>query len=98
MSQLDFTINRWANEVLRIMPAPTSALQEAALSDLYYIEESGLFNSKNARPIVVKGLLLHTMAETISEGIINCLVVTSSFEANVKLTRIHENIFSRTFN
>lgn len=37
------------------------------------------------------------MAEAISEGIINCLIVTSSAEANVQLTRIHEHLFARTF-
>jgi hypothetical protein len=35
------------------------------------------------------------MAECISDGIINCLIVTSSAEANVQLTRIHEHLFAR---
>jgi len=35
------------------------------------------------------------MAETISEGVINCLIVTNSTEANIQLTRIHEHIFAR---
>jgi hypothetical protein len=39
--------------------------------------------------------LRHAMAETISEGIINCLIITNSSDANVQLTRIHEHIFAR---
>ena len=37
------------------------------------------------------------MSETISEGIINCLIVTNSSEANVQLTRIHEHLFAREY-
>lgn len=43
----------------------------------------------------VQCLLRHAMSETISEGIINCLIVTNSSEANIQLTRIHEHIFAR---
>lgn len=43
----------------------------------------------------VQCLLRHAMSETISEGFINCLIVTNSPEANVQLTRIHEHIFAR---
>ena len=39
--------------------------------------------------------LRHAMAEGISEGIINCLIITNSSEANVQLARIHEHIFAR---
>ena len=46
--------------------------------------------------MMVQSLLRHAMAEAISEGIINCLIVTSSAEANVQLTRIHEHLFART--
>ena len=45
--------------------------------------------------MMVQSLLRHAMAEAISEGIINCLIVTSSAEANVQLTRIHEHLFAR---
>lgn len=45
--------------------------------------------------MLVQNLLRHAIAETISEGIINCLIVTSSSEANIQLTRIHEHLFSR---
>ena len=39
--------------------------------------------------------LRHALAETISEGIINCLIITNSSEANIQLTRLHEHIFAR---
>lgn len=45
--------------------------------------------------MMVQSLLRHAMAEAISEGFINCLIVTSSAEANIQLTRIHEHIFAR---
>lgn len=45
--------------------------------------------------MLVQSLLRHTMAETISDGVVNCLIVTSSSEANVQLTRIHEHLFAR---
>lgn len=35
------------------------------------------------------------MSDTICEGLVNCLVVTNSNEANIQLTRIHEHIFAR---
>ncbi|KAG8798044.1 hypothetical protein FRC16_008137 [Serendipita sp. 398] len=35
------------------------------------------------------------MSDAISEGIINCLIVTNSSEANVQLTRIHGHLFAR---
>lgn len=92
-SQLERTINRWASEVLRIAPAPAAALQEAALADLTGAGESALFT--DVRPMMVQSLLRHAMAEAISEGIVNCLIVTSSAEANVQLTRIHEHLFAR---
>ena len=43
----------------------------------------------------VQNLLRHAISQAISEGIVNCLIVTNSQEANVQLTRIHEQIFSR---
>jgi len=45
--------------------------------------------------MIVQNLLRHAMAETISEGFVNCLIVTSSSEANDQLTRIHEHLFAR---
>lgn len=49
----------------------------------------------NATPMQVQNLLRHAISQAISEGIVNCLIVTSSQEANVQLTRIHEHIFAR---
>jgi len=48
-----------------------------------------------ATSMQVQSYLRHAMAETISEGIINCLIVTNSSEANIQLARIHEHIFAR---
>ena len=45
--------------------------------------------------MMVQSLLRHAMAETISEGFINCLIVTNSAETNVQLSRIHEHLFTR---
>lgn len=42
----------------------------------------------------VISLLRHAISQTVSEGVINCLIVTDSPEANIQLTRIHEHIFS----
>lgn len=56
-------------------------------------DESG----NEPHPMQVQNLLRHAMSETISEGIVNCLIVTNSPEANIQLTRIHEQIFAREF-
>jgi hypothetical protein len=45
----------------------------------------------------VQNLLRHAMSEMISEAVVNCLMVTNSSEANIQLTRIHEQIFARSF-
>ncbi|KAI0300813.1 hypothetical protein BC826DRAFT_990619 [Russula brevipes] len=92
-SQLERTINRWAGDVLRLVPAPAAALQEAALADLTATGDTALY--ADVRPMILQSLLRHAMAEAISEGIINCLIVTSSAEANTQLTHIHEHLFSR---
>lgn len=42
-----------------------------------------------------KRILTNPILNQISEGIINCLIVTNSPEANDQLTRIHEHIFAR---
>jgi len=95
-SQLERTINRWASEVLFITPAPAAALQEAVLTDLTDVGESAALFT-NVRPMIVQGLLRHAMAEVISDGIINSLIVTNSAEANLEFRRIHERLFARTF-
>ena len=73
-------------------PATLDDLRMAALNDLNATDGDILDES---RPMLVQNLLRHAMAETVSEGIINCLIVTSSSEANYQLTRIHEHIFAR---
>ena len=45
--------------------------------------------------MLVQSLLRHAMAEAISEGFINCLIVTSVADADIQLSRIHEHLFSR---
>ena len=45
-------------------------------------------------PMQLQCYLRHALSESISEGIINCLIVTNSMEANVQLTRIHEHLFA----
>ncbi|RDB25890.1 hypothetical protein Hypma_006731 [Hypsizygus marmoreus] len=91
-SQLDKLINRWAADVIRSPPTSHEALARAVLSDLV----SGLDLSQvHATPMQTQCYLRHAMSETISEGIINCLIITNSTEANVQLTRIHEHLFAR---
>jgi hypothetical protein len=68
-------------------------LKDAALADVASAEDTGLF--KEARPMMVQSLLRHAMAEAISDGFINCLVVTSVVDANIQLSRIHGHIFTR---
>ena len=77
-------------------PAPAAALHEAILTDLTDVGEStALFT--DVRPMVVQCLLRHALAQVISEGIINSLIVSNSIEANLELTRIHERLLTRTF-
>ena len=92
-SKLEKLINRWAADTVRAPPAPLRELHDAAASDI--LGSADDFAQKTVTPMVVQNLLRHAMADTISEGIINCLIVTSSSEANVQLTRIHEHLFAR---
>jgi hypothetical protein len=48
-----------------------------------------------ATELQTQNLLRHALSESISENIINCLIITNSTEANIQLTRIHEHLFSR---
>ncbi|TDL25694.1 hypothetical protein BD410DRAFT_765354 [Rickenella mellea] len=91
-SKLEKLINRWAAEVIRTPPTYLNDIRDAILSDIAGGSESDL---PDASPIIVQNLLRHSMAETISEGVVNCLIVTNSTEANVQLTRIHEHLFAR---
>lgn len=93
-SSLEKRINRWAADIVRSPPIPLNEIRDAALTDILgnYDPDS---SPVDASPIFVQNLLRHAMAETISEGVINCLIVTSSSEANIQLTRIHEHLFGR---
>ncbi|KAI0077071.1 hypothetical protein K474DRAFT_1772052 [Panus rudis PR-1116 ss-1] len=95
-SQLDKLINRWAADVVRNPPAQLNDIRQAAVTDIFdgYPPEP-LPYAYNATGMQVQNLLRHAMSQAISEGIINCLIVTDSPEANIQLTRIHEHIFSR---
>ncbi|KAG5647011.1 hypothetical protein DXG03_001736 [Asterophora parasitica] len=91
-SQLDKLINRWAAEIVRQPPTSHEALARAVLSDIIV----GLDVSQiTATSMQTQCYLRHAIAETISEGVINCLIITNSSDANVQLTRIHEHIFAR---
>ena len=68
-------------------------IRDAALSDITGGPPQP--DHSPAPPGLVQALLRHMMAETVSEGIINCLIVTNSKVANVQLTRIHEHLFAR---
>jgi len=91
-SQLDKLINRWAADVVREPPTSHSALARAILSDLIPGQD---FSQFQATSMQAQCFLRHAMSETISEGVINCLIISNSTEANVQLTRIHEHIFAR---
>jgi hypothetical protein len=91
-SQLEKHINRWAAEIVRLPPVPLEEIRDGAWLD---IMGSSPHDPSEAAPMVVQNLLRHVMAETIAEGVVNCLIVTNSPEANVHLTRIHEHIFDR---
>ncbi|KAG5635436.1 hypothetical protein H0H81_011256 [Sphagnurus paluster] len=91
-SQLDKLIGRWAAETVRQPPVSLEALSRAVLSDII----PGLDASQiSATSMQTQYYLRHAMTETISEGVINCLIITNSSDANVQLTRIHEHIFAR---
>ena len=46
-------------------------------------------------PLQASSYLRHTISETIAGGVINCLLVTDSTEANIELTRIYEHLLGR---
>ncbi|THG98737.1 hypothetical protein EW026_g3503 [Hermanssonia centrifuga] len=95
-SQLERLINGWAASVVNHPPADLTEIRQAALLDVYdgYPPEPSPYLAQ-ATAIQTMSLLRHGMSKTISEGTINCLIVTDSPEANIQLTRIHEHIFSR---
>ncbi|KAF9267950.1 hypothetical protein L218DRAFT_854378 [Marasmius fiardii PR-910] len=91
-SQLEKMVNRWASDLVRNPPAPLPSLCQAIVSDVGNGPDVPNYEGTSMQ---VQALLRHALAETISEGIINNLIVTNSPEANVQLTRIHEHIFAR---
>ncbi|OCH88574.1 hypothetical protein OBBRIDRAFT_757965 [Obba rivulosa] len=96
-SRLERQINRWAADVVRAPPTSLTHLRLAAVQDLLegadISEET--YGHSEASPMQVQCLLRHALSFTISEAIINCLVITNSMEANIQIARIHEQIFAR---
>ncbi|KZV64881.1 hypothetical protein PENSPDRAFT_639113 [Peniophora sp. CONT] len=93
-SKLERLLNRWAADTVRAAsPADLDAMYNAALEDMG-LDPAGEFTAPG-RPAVVQNLLRHALAEVMSEGILNLLVVTSSTEANIELSRIHAILFER---
>ena len=89
-------INRWAAEIVRSPPASLNEIRDAAISDIYegYPPEEETYEL-DATPMQSQNLLRHAMSQAIADGIVNCLIVTNSAEANIHLARIHEHIFAR---
>ncbi|KAI0775080.1 hypothetical protein BD413DRAFT_689575 [Trametes elegans] len=97
-SGLDGQINRWAADLARNPPVPLSTIRQAALIDVFDDNPAELgpqAETPVATGMQVQSLLRHAVSKTIAEGIVNCLIITDSPEANIQLTRIHEHIFSR---
>ncbi|PFH53149.1 hypothetical protein AMATHDRAFT_138457 [Amanita thiersii Skay4041] len=93
-SQLDKQINRWASELVQESQIPLQDLCRAALADVAGGPDVSHFQGPISS-MQVQSYLRHSMSETITDGIINCLIVTNSSEANIQLTRIHEHLFAR---
>jgi hypothetical protein len=84
-------------DICRAQPKALDELRDAALWDIH----DGVDVPKPTTPataIHVQSLLRHAMSEAISEGIVNCLIVTDSTDTNIQLTRIHEHLFARKAN
>ena len=79
--------------MVRNPSVPLNEIRDAALSDIFGAAQQP--DPSPAAPALVQALLRHVMTETVSEGIINCLIVTNSKVANDQLTRIHEHLFAR---
>ncbi|KAF8623603.1 hypothetical protein AX17_007306 [Amanita inopinata Kibby_2008] len=93
-SQLDKQINRWAAEVVGEAQVPLEGIRKAALAGIAGGMELDAYTSP-VSSLQAQSYLRHAMSEAISDGVINCLIVTNSTEANIQLTRIHEHLFSR---
>lgn len=85
-------MNNWAADLVRNPPVPLSEIRDAIMSDVVGAAEP---IPSPALLVVVQNLLRHAISESISEGVINCLIVTNASEANIQITRIHEHIFAR---
>jgi hypothetical protein len=96
-SRLERLINGWAVDVVRTHRHQLNDIRQAAVSDIYegYPPEEEEVTIGDATVMQVQNLLRHAVSQAISEGIVNCLIVTNSQEANIQLTRIHEHIFAR---
>lgn len=96
-SKLERLINGWAVSVVRARPHHLTDVGRAAIMDIYEDSppEEEEMMIEGASAMQVQNLLRHAISQAISEGIVNCLIVTNSQEANVQLTRIHEHIFAR---
>ncbi|KAF8311063.1 hypothetical protein DL93DRAFT_2083739 [Clavulina sp. PMI_390] len=88
-SKLERLVNRWAADVVRALPNNLDAVYNACQNDI------GGLDISNPSPALVQNILRHAFCETISEGVINCLIVTNSPETNIQLSRIHDHIFQR---
>ncbi|KAH8833980.1 hypothetical protein DL96DRAFT_1578988 [Flagelloscypha sp. PMI_526] len=91
-SQLDKLINRWASSLVQNPSSPLDTICQAILTDVHVSDPDMQFSSTTMQ---TSCLLRHALSETISEGIINCLIVTNSTEANTQLTRLHEHLFNK---
>jgi hypothetical protein len=97
-SQLERDINSWAASLVANPPADLQDIRQAALIDIFdgeMPEGYPLPENPTGFQMQTLNLLRHALAKTICDGIVNCLIVTDSAEANIQLTRIHEHIFSR---
>ena len=65
----------------RVAPVPPVTPKDATLADVSNAGYTGLFTE--ARPMMVQSLLRHAVAEAISEGFLNCLILTSVADANI---------------
>ncbi|KAI0342669.1 hypothetical protein BDW22DRAFT_133857 [Trametopsis cervina] len=97
-SQLEREINSWAASVIANPPADLGHIRHAALTDILDGEPPQDYpvpESITGFQMQTLNLLRHALAKTICDGIVNCLIVTDSPDANIQLTRIHEHIFAR---
>lgn len=95
-SKLERLINGWAVSIVRAHNHQLHEVGQAAIGDIYEDnppDDDTLPGGSSA--MQVQNLLRHAISHAISEGIVNCLIVTNSQEANIQLTRIHEHIFTR---